>query len=128
MGGMGGTPVSFATDIQPYFGSGTPACTGSGCHVGDVNSAPKGVRLDSYTNILAGGGTCSTTTNQGCVMDADCPGVETCDGFPLVVPNDSTDLTATLIPQLDANHFNGPDDAAFVPILAQWIDDGAPDN
>ncbi|NND28532.1 MAG: hypothetical protein HKN97_08090, partial [Myxococcales bacterium] len=33
-----------------------------------------------------------------------------------------------LIAQLEANHQNGPDDAGFVVILAQWIDEGALDN
>ena len=66
---------------------------------------PAGVDLDSYASILAGG-----------------------DGFPLVVPGDSTDPSAALIPQLEANHRNGPDDAGFVMILAQWIDEGALEN
>ncbi|MBW1758173.1 MAG: hypothetical protein JRJ80_18665 [Deltaproteobacteria bacterium] len=61
-------------------------------------------------------------------MDADCPGGETCDTFPLVVPDESTNPAAALIPQLEANHNNGPDDDAFVVILGEWIDDGALDN
>jgi hypothetical protein len=61
--------------------------------------------LDSYTNILTDG-------NNG----------------PLVVPGDSQDATAILIPQLNDNHFDGPDDAAFVVTLSQWIDEGALDN
>jgi hypothetical protein len=58
----------------------------------------------------------------------DCPDGETCDTFPLVVPFDSTNSTATLIPQLEADHQNGPDDADFVVTLSQWIDEGALDN
>jgi hypothetical protein len=61
------------------------------------------VNLDSYDNILAGG-------NSG----------------PLVVPNDSS--MGILIPKLNENHNNGPDDAGFVVILSQWIDEGAQDN
>jgi hypothetical protein len=62
------------------------------------------VDLDSYDNILAGG-------NSG----------------PLVVPEDSS--MGTLIPKLlDPDHNNGPDDAAFVPILARWINEGALNN
>jgi hypothetical protein len=67
--------------------------------------AQKGVKLDSYANILAG--------------SVDASG-------PLVVPGDSS--MGILIPKLESNHQNGPDDAAFVPILAQWIDEGALDN
>ena len=72
------------------------------CHTGN---GPAGVGLDSYANILAGG-----------------------DTDPLVVPGDSTDPTATLVPKLNANHNNGPDDAGFVVTLSQWIDEGALDN
>jgi hypothetical protein len=60
------------------------------------------VDLDSYANILAGG-----------------------DNGPLVVPFDSADPDALLIPKLESNHNNGPDDAGFVVILSQWIDEGA---
>ncbi len=63
------------------------------------------VDLDSYANIIAGG-----------------------DNGPLLVPGDSADLAALLIPELNANHNNGPDDAGFVVTLSQWIDDGALDN
>ena len=105
MTGTGGTGggfmgVSFALDIQPYFEAGQANCVR--CHSG---GGPAGVDLDSYANILAGG-----------------------DGFPLVVPGDSSDPSAALIPQLNANHLNGPDDAGFVVILSQWIDEGALDN
>ena len=96
-----GTTVSFALDILPYFGSQQANCVG--CHSG--GNGPAGVNLDSYTSILAGG-----------------------DGFPLVVPFDSSDRSAALIPQLDRNHFNGPDDTGFVVTLAQWIDEGALNN
>jgi hypothetical protein len=50
------------------------------------------------------------------------------DNGPLVVPFDSADPDALLIPKLEDNHNNGPEDAAFVPILSQWIDEGAQDN
>jgi hypothetical protein len=93
--------VSFAEDIQPYFEPGLANCVQ--CHSGGTGF--KGVNLDSYDNILAGG-----------------------DDGPLVVPFDSTDPAAILIPELEANHNNGPDDAGFVVILSQWIDEGALDN
>ena len=41
---------------------------------------------------------------------------------------DSTDPKATLVPKLNANHNDGPDDDGFVVTLSQWIDDGALDN
>ena len=38
------------------------------------------------------GGACSTTTTQGCLVDADCPGVETCIGVgvddDIIMPTD----------------------------------------
>ena len=93
--------ISFDTDIQPYFGPGLANCVQ--CH--NTNFAQAGAKLDSWANIRMDG-----------------------DNGPLVVPFDSTDATAILIPQLNANHFNGPDDAGFVPILSEWIDQGALDN
>ena len=50
------------------------------------------------------------------------------DNGPLVVAFDSTDPTATLVPKLDEDHNDGPDDAGFVVTLSQWIDEGALDN
>jgi hypothetical protein len=100
-------PISFAEEIQPYFNApgdnpNQTACTD--CHSGGTGF--KGVNLDSYANILAGG-------NNG----------------PLVVPFDSADPTALLIPKLNENHNDGPDDAGFVmDLLGQWIDEGAMDN
>jgi hypothetical protein len=93
-------PISFAADIQPYFEPGLADCVY--CH---SDGGPKGVDLDSYVNILAGG-------NNG----------------PLVVPFDSADPTALLIPKLEASHNDGPYDADFVMTLSQWIDEGALDN
>ncbi|MGB5695630.1 MAG: c-type cytochrome domain-containing protein, partial [Polyangiales bacterium] len=96
--GMG---ISFAMDIQPYFEAGQANCVR--CHSG--GSGPAGVNLDSYAEILAGG-----------------------NGFSLVVPGDSTNPSAALIPQLNASHHDGPNDAGFVVILSQWIDEGALNN
>jgi hypothetical protein len=93
--------VFFAADVLPYFASGAPACTQ--CHAGGTGSG--GVNLDSYANVLTAG-------NNG----------------PLVVPGDSADPTAILLPQINADHFNGPDDATFAGTLATWIDEGALDN
>jgi len=94
-------PVSFATDIQPYFEAGMANCVQ--CHSGGAGLA--GVNLDSYAAILTDG-----------------------DSGPLVVPGDAADATAILIPKLNADHNDGPDDAGFVVILSQWIDEGALDN
>jgi hypothetical protein len=93
--------VSFADDIQPYFvDSGCTGCHGDALQLGDI-------RLDSYTEI-------STGSNAN---------------GPLIVAGDAADLTAILIPKLEADHNNGADDQAFVDdFLAQWIDDGAIDN
>jgi hypothetical protein len=94
-------PISFAADIQPYFEAGAANCVQ--CHAGGTGQG--GVNLDSYANILTDG-----------------------DNGPLVVPGDSQDATAILIPQLNAAHFDGPDDAGFAGTLATWIDEGALDN
>jgi hypothetical protein len=93
-------PISFATQIQPYFEAGMANCVL--CHSG---GGPAGVDLDSYSNIMAGG-----------------------DNGPLVVAGDSQDATALLVPKLNEDHNDGPDDAGFVVTLSQWIDEGAADN
>jgi len=63
------------------------------------------VNLDTHANILTDG-----------------------DSGPLVVPFDSADPAGILIPKLNSNHNDGPDDAGFVVTLSQWIDEGAQDN
>jgi hypothetical protein len=93
--------VFFAADILPYFEAGQANCVQ--CHAGGTGFA--GVNLDSYANILTDG-----------------------DNGPLVVPGNSADPTAILIPKLNANHNDGPDDAGFVTTLSTWIDEGALDN
>jgi len=93
--------VSFKADIQPYFQAGQANCVM--CHSG--GSGRKGVNLDSYTNILTDG-----------------------ENGPLVVPFDSANPLAILVPQLESSHNDGPDDAGFVVILKQWIDAGAQNN
>lgn len=95
-----GTPatISFADDILPYFAGSCNACHGA--------AALGGIRLDSYTEV-------STGSNAN---------------GPLIVAGNSADATAILLPQVEADHNNGPDDAAFAVDLAQWIDDGAADN
>jgi len=93
--------VFFAADIQPYFEAGLANCVQ--CHSG--GAGPAGVNLDSYAAVLTAG-------NNG----------------PLVVPGNSADPTAILIPKLNAAHFDGPDDATFAGTLATWIDEGALDN
>ena len=95
-------PVSFATEILPYF-AGAPLANCVQCHSGGTGSG--GVNLDTYANIMAGG-----------------------DNGPLVVAGEPDNATALLVPQLEATHFDGPDDAGFVNTLKQWIDEGALDN
>jgi hypothetical protein len=95
-------PVSFATEILPYF-SGPPFASCVDCHSGGTGQG--GVNLDSYANVMAGG------TNG-----------------PLVVAGEPDNANALLVPQLEANHFDGPDDAGFVNTLKQWISEGALDN
>ena len=90
--------VSFATDILPYFDTSCNSCHGA--------AALGGIRLDSYTEV-------STGSNAN---------------GPLIVAGDSNDATAILLPQVEADHNNGPDDAAFAVELAAWIDAGAEDN
>lgn len=91
--------VSFADDVLPYF---TANCTA--CH--DA-TALGGIRLDSWTEVTTGG--------NG-------------NGLLITIGN-SDDAAAILIPQLKADHNNGPDDIAFVDnFLAPWINDGALDN
>jgi hypothetical protein len=93
--------VFFATDILPYFEAAEANCVQ--CHSGGTGIF--GVNLDSYTAVLTDG-------NNG----------------PLVVPGDSADPTALLLPKVLADHNDGPDDAAFAATLATWIDEGALDN
>lgn len=90
--------ISFADDILPYFAGSCNTCHGA--------AALGGIRLDSYTEV-------STGSNAN---------------GPLIVAGNSADATAILLPRVEADHNNGPDDAAFAVDLAQWIDDGAADN
>ncbi len=90
--------VSFANDILPYFNTSCNSCHGA--------AALGGIRLDSYTEV-------STGSNAN---------------GPLIVAGDSNDATAILLPQVEADHQNGPDDAALAADLAAWIDAGAEDN
>ena len=91
--------VSFADDVLPYFTASCNSCHGA--------AALGGIRLDSYTEVTTGGNA---------------------NGF-LITIGDADDAAAILIPQLKADHQNGPDDIAFVDdFLAPWINDGALDN
>jgi len=92
------TVVSFADNILPYFDGSCNSCHGA--------AAEGGIRLDSYTEV-------STGSNAN---------------GPLIVAGDSNDATAILLPKVEADHNNGPDDAAFAVDLAAWIDAGAEDN
>ena len=93
--------VFFSTDILPYFEAGQANCVQ--CHNGGTGSA--GVNLDTYAGVTGTG-----------------------DNGPLVVPGDSSDPSAILLPRVLADHFDGPDDATFAGNLAIWIDEGALDN
>ena len=95
--------VSFGNDILPYFEASGGAVTCTLCH--GATAQQGGIRLDSYTEVSTGVGT-----------------------GPLIVPGDSADTTAVLLPKVLADHNDGADDAAFAVDLAQWIDDGANDN
>jgi PKD repeat protein len=92
--------VSFDVNVLPYFTANCTACHNDALQQGDI-------RLDSYTEVSTG------SNGNG----------------PLIVAGDAADVTAILIPKLEAAHNDGPDDQAFVDdFLAQWIDDGANNN
>ena len=97
-----GSAISFATTIQTYLVD--SGCTS--CHVDGGVAAS--IPLDSYEAIVTG-----TNTADPAV--------------PLIVIGDATQ--GSLIPQLEANHFDGADDQGYVDnSLSPWIDDGAPNN
>jgi len=94
--------ISFDASVLPYFSAAEANCVQ--CHGGA--SPTGGISLESYDGIVNG-------------VDGD--------GNPLIVIGDATG--GVLIPQLDASHFDGPDDAGFVTnVLTDWINDGAPNN
>jgi len=76
----------------------TTNCTG--CHGGTA-----GVRLDTWANWMLGG-------NNG----------------PLVVPFDSADPSAILIPQMEEPHQGAPHGTNIIQVVKDWIDEGALDN
>jgi hypothetical protein len=90
--------VFFATDIQPYFDTNCTACHGA-------SNQFAGVRLDSYAAVLTDG-------NNG----------------PLVVPGDSGDPSAILVPKLESGHQGAPHGTNIIQDLKDWIDEGALDN
>jgi hypothetical protein len=91
--------VSYAADIQPYFNTNCTVCHGSG-------SARGGVHLNNWDNVRAG---------------AD-------DGTPLVVPGNSNDGRAILLPQMQDGHQGAPHGTNILQQIADWIDAGALDN
>ncbi len=94
---------SFAADVQPIF---TERCIK--CHIGD--NAPRGLRLDSYDSVIAGG-TYRPVIEAGSPADSQL--------FKRI-----TGETAPRMP------FDGPpflDDDQIALIMA-WIEAGAPDN
>lgn len=94
---------SFATDIQPIF---TESCVK--CHSG--NNAPRGLQLDSYPGVIAGG------TYR-----------------PVIVPGNAAEselvkrIKGEAIPRMP---FDGPPFLAENEIaqIIAWIEAGAPDN
>ena len=94
----GSLPISYATDIQPYFNS---RCTS--CHSG--SNPPKGVDLASWAGVLAGG-----------------------KNDPLVVPFNSSDPSAVLVPQMEDGHEGAPHGTNIIQDIKDWIDAGALDN
>jgi hypothetical protein len=94
----GSSPILYSIEIQPYFNA---ECTS--CHSG--NNPPRGVFLDSWANVLSGG-----------------------DNGPLVVPFNSSDPTAILIPQMESGHQGAPHGTNIIQIIKDWIDEGALDN
>jgi hypothetical protein len=91
----GGGSISYAADIQPYFNGNCISC--------HMDGGPKGVDLDSYESLLAGG-----------------------DSGPLVVPGNSTE--GILLPKLRDGHKGAPHGTTIIEDLEVWIDAGALDN
>jgi hypothetical protein len=90
--------ISFAADIQPYFNTNCVSCH-------NTSSNRKGVKLDSYANVLSGG-----------------------DNGPLVVPGNSSDPSAILVPQMESGHQGAPHGTNIIQQIKDWIDAGAPNN
>jgi hypothetical protein len=98
------TVISFGASVLPYFSADQANCVS--CHGGATPIG--GISLETYEGIVNG---------------------EDGDGNPLIVIGDAAAAEAILIPQLLADHQNGPDDQAFVDdVLTSWINDGAPNN
>jgi len=92
-------PISFAADVLPYFlSSGDGDCVG--CHGGT-----RGVSLDTWANWMLGG-----------------------DNGPLVVPGNSADGSAILVPQMEGGHMGAPHGTNIIQLVKDWIDEGALDN
>jgi hypothetical protein len=92
-------PLSFAADVLPYFlSSGDGNCVG--CHGGT-----RGVSLDTWANWMLGG-----------------------DNGPLVVPGNSADGSAILVPQMEGGHMGAPHGTNIIQVIKDWIDEGALDN
>jgi len=90
--------VFFAADILPYFETNCTSCHGA-------TNQFAGVRLDSYAAVLTAG-------NNG----------------PLVVPGDSADPLATLVPKMESGHQGAPHGTTVIQDTKDWIDEGALDN
>ena len=82
----------------PYFETNCTSCHGA-------TNQFAGVRLDSNAAVLTAG-------NNG----------------PLVVPGDSADPLATLVPKLESGHQGAPHGTTVIQDTKDWIDEGALDN
>ena len=94
----GPLPILFSTDVLPYF---TSNCVG--CHGGGTGQ--RGVNLDTWANWMLGG-----------------------DNGPRVVPFNSADPTAILVPQMESGHQGAPHGTNIIQVVKDWIDEGALDN
>jgi len=86
--------ISFAADVLPYF-----LMSGDGKCV-DCHGGTRGVSLDTWDNWMLDG-----------------------DNGPLVVPGNSADGSAILVPQMEGGHMGAP-----IQVVKDWIDKGALNN
>ncbi len=91
--------ISFAADVLPYF-----LMSGDGKCV-DCHGGTRGVSLDTWDNWMLDG-----------------------DNGPLVVPGNSADGSAILVPQMEGGHMGAPHGTNIIQVVKDWIDEGALNN
>jgi len=91
--------ISFAADVLPYF-----LMSGDGKCV-DCHGGTRGVSLDTWDNWMLDG-----------------------DNGPLVVPGNSADGSAILVPQMEGGHMGAPHGTNIIQVVKDWIDKGALNN